>query len=198
MYNAIMSGEGNVIKMALVLLVFVLIYYFTYGHHGDFKISASTFPQDLIPMQGDTYLMFPEVPVYAGCWLGSQVLPGELKATEWIRDHTADSDKFVADIGGAETIMGMTTRVSIVGGDWANAPDPVRYMETAGKIYSTADVQLAHELALEHGCDYVSMPNRKLETGMFSGYANATKFDDPRYFQEVYRNDDVTIYRVLL
>lgn len=192
-----MSRGNDVIKVGLVLIIFLLIYFVAYDLHWDYKISADTFPQEIIPSQGDTFLMYPEIPTWAGCWMGSQVLPGELNATVWINDHTSKSDKFVADIGGAETIMGMTTRVSIVGGDWANAPDPVHNMESAGKIYSTDDARVAHDLAVQNGANYISLPDRQLETGMYSGYANTSKFANPDYFQVVYQNDDVTIYRVL-
>jgi len=145
----------------------------------------------------DRTIVFPDVAHSSDMWLGSQVLPGEMVATQWINDHTRKSDKFVADIGGAEAIMGMTTRISLVGGDWANAPDPVRNMETAGRIYGTDDAAEAHEMAVANGCDYVFLPNRRLNTGTFDNNANATKFSNTTYFQVVYTNDDVSIYRVL-
>ena len=212
-----MSRRSDTIKVAGVLAAFLLVYFVACvpdvtglegvplvgavagtlnGLHLHYSVDADTFPQELVPNPG-AYVQFPEVPYFAGVWLGSQVLEGEMTATQWIRDHTLPTDKFVADIGGAEAIMGMTTRVSLVGGDWANSPDPVRNMETAGQIYRTDDASEANRLARESGCTYVLMPDRRLNTGTFDNYANATKFADPGYFQLVYDKENVKIYRVL-
>ncbi len=195
-----MSSETDIIKVLAVVMMFGLIFSMGYLVSGQVEIPAvltDLLPQGVIVNWNDRVIAFPDVTTSSDMWLGSQVLPGELEATQWINDHTQKSDKFVADIGGAETIMGMTTRVSLVGGDWANAPDPVRNMETAGRIYGTGNASEAHEIAVSNGCDYVLLPNRQLNTGTFNDFANATKFADPAYFQIVYSNDDVSIYRVL-
>ena len=118
-------------------------------------------------------------------------------ATRWIVNNTNESDKFVADIFAAELIMGMTTRVSTEGGDWANAPDPVKMMGDTNQVYVTDNSSTAHDIAVEEHADYVYSPTRYT----FSGYGweavNQTKFGDTQYFQLEYQNPDVTIYKVL-
>lgn len=195
-----MSGVAGIIRGAAVAIVFVLILYAGYYMQG--QLDLPSFATDLLPPGtvvgwNDKVVSFPDVAHSAGMWQGSQVLEGELDAAEWVRDHTQRTDKFVADIGGAEAIMGMTTRVSLVGGDWANSPDPVRNMELAGRIYSTTNATDAHSMAREAGCTYVWLPNRRLNTGTFDSDASTAKFDSPEYFQLVYKNDDLSIYRVL-
>jgi hypothetical protein len=196
----IMSSGTDIVKLMAVVMMFGLILYSCYYVSGQVEIPS--FLTDLLPSGfvvnwNDRTIVFPDVTHSSDMWLGSQVLPGEMEATQWINDHTQKSDRFVADIGGAEAIMGMTTRVSLVGGDWANAPDPVRNMETAGQIYGTDDAAEAHEMAVSNGCDYVFLPDRRLNTGTFDNVASVTKFSNTTYFQVVYTNDDVIIYRVL-
>src|SRR5208337_798915 len=111
-------------------------------------------------------------------WLSRVVLPGEMNSTTWISANTNATDKFVADIFGAEMIMGMTDRVSTVGGDWANAPDPVKDMSDTNEIYTTDDPQQAHSLAVQDNCTYVYLPNRDTFSGYSWVYGNHTKFDD--------------------
>ncbi len=195
-----MSSETGIVKLIAVVMMFGLILYAGYYARG--QVDIPSFLTDLLPSGTvvnwvDRTISFPDVTHSSDMWLGSQVLPGEMVATQWINDHTQKGDKFVADIGGAEAIMGMTTRVSLVGGDWANAPDPIRNMETAGQIYRTDSAAEAHEMAVANGCDYIFLPERQLNTGTFDNFANATKFSNTTYFQLVYTNEDVSIYRVL-
>ena len=202
-----MSGNGvtrwspyTVLLWAAVLIFFGLMLYAGYYYHDQYDLPAAltdAMPAGMVNGWSDKVIVFPDVTHSSDMWLGSQVLPGEMTATQWINDHTEKTDKFVDDIGGAEAIMGMTTRVSLVGGDWANAPDPVHNMELAGQIYATDNASVAHRLAADAGCTYVAVPNRQMNTGTYNDYASKTKFEDPQYFQMVYKNDDVTIYRVL-
>jgi hypothetical protein len=196
----IMSSGTDVVRIIVVMMMFGLILYA--GYYATGQVEIPSFLTDLLPSGTvvswvDSTIRFPDVTTNSDMWMGSQVLPGEMEATRWINDHTQKSDKFVADIGGAEAIMGMTTRVSLVGGDWANAPDPVKNMETAGRIYGTDDPVEAHEMAVANGCDYVFLPDRRLNTGTFDNIASVSKFSNTTYFQIVYTNDDVSIYRVL-
>jgi uncharacterized membrane protein len=168
--------------------------------HG--QIDLPSFLTDPLPAGtvvgwNDKTIVFPDVAHSSDMWMGSQVLAGELEATQWVNEHTLKTDKFVADIGGAEAIMGMTARVSLVGGDWANSPDPVHNMELAGRIYSTTNASEARDMARDAGCTYVWLPDRQLNTGTFDNAASKEKFDSPDYFQLVYKNDEVSIYRVL-
>jgi uncharacterized membrane protein len=183
-----------------VVTAFALMLYAGYYMQG--QIDLPSFITDLLPPGtvvgwNDRVIAFPGVAHSAGMWQGSQVLAGEMDAAQWVKDHTQGTDKFVADIGGAEAIMGMTTRVSLVGGDWANSPDPVRNMELAGRIYSTTNATDAHDMARDAGCTYVWLPDRRLNTGTFDNDASKEKFEDAQYFQLVYNNEDISIYRVL-
>ena len=128
------------------------------------------------------------------------VTQGELNATGWIRTNTSDSDKFVADIFGAELIMGMTTRMSTEGGDWANAPDPVKMMGDTNEFYTTTDPNRAHNLAKALNATYAFVPeHRRLNTGWWvkPDEVGRDKFNDTRYFERVYNNEDVSIFKVL-
>jgi hypothetical protein len=196
-----MSGVADIIRGAVVVALFILMIYAGYYLQG--QIDLPSFLTDPLPAGtvvgwNDKVISFPDVSHSSDMWLGSQVLVGEMDATPWVKEHTLKTDKFVADIGGAEAIMGMTTRVSLVGGDWANSPDPVRNMELAGSIYGPrTNASEAHDMALGSGCSYVWVPNRQVNTGTFNSDISKDKFEDQAYFQLVYKNDDLSIYRVL-
>ena len=148
----------------------------------------------------DLDLPLPEVRRYGDTYLGTAgVLDDEMAAMPWIIANTNQSDRFVADIFGAEVIMGMTTRVSTEGGDWANAPDPVRMMSDTNEIYRTDDPAKASRMAKALNATLVFLPLRMLNTGWWlpENEVNASKFGDGRYFREVYDNGNVTIYRIL-
>jgi hypothetical protein len=196
-----MSGVADIIRVVVVTALFIAMLYSGYYLQG--QIDLPSFLTDPLPAGtvvgwNDKVISFPDVSHSSDMWLGSQVLVGEMEAAPWVREHTLKTDKFVADIGGAEAIMGMTTRVSLVGGDWANCPDPVRNMELAGSIYGPrTNASEARDMALDAGCSYVWVPNRQVNTGTFNSDISKDKFEDPAYFQLVYKNDDLSIYRVL-
>ncbi len=141
----------------------------------------------------------PEVKYQCDFYYDPVVGRGEYNATKWILNNTRQSDKFVADIFGAELIMGMTTRVSTEGGDWANAPDPVSMMSHTNDIYKTDNASYARDLARLEKADYAFVPVRGLYTGWWvpKEEVNFSKFEDTRYFQPVFVDDNVTIYRIL-
>ncbi len=140
----------------------------------------------------------PEVKYQCDFYYDPVVGRGEYNATRWILDNTNKSDKFVADIFAAELIMGMTTRVSTEGGDWANAPDPISMMTHTNDIYKTGDAGYAHELCKLEKADYVFVPYRGLYTGWWvpKEEVNFAKFNDTRYFRPAFTDDNVTIYRL--
>jgi hypothetical protein len=181
-----MSGIVDMAKYGIVLLMFALFLYVAYFMNGSYQVPST-----------DSYYMFPEVKANADAWYGRVVLPGEVNATQWVTESTNKSDKFVSDIFGAELIMGMTTRVSTVGGDWANAPNPVKVMGDTNKIYTTTDSWEAYNLAVEDNCTYVWLPNRDTFSGYEWTYGDHQKFDDQQYFKLVYENKDVKIYKIL-
>ena len=142
---------------------------------------------------------FPEVKYQGDFYYNPVVSSGEMNATRWILNNTNGHDKFVADIFGAELIMGMTDRVSTEGGDWANAPDPISMMSHTNAIYTTDNASYASGLAKLEKADYVFLPDRGMYTGWWvpEDQVNFTKFNDTQYFQKVYTGDNITIYRVL-
>lgn len=181
-----MSRVIDILKVALVATMFLTILYSSYIMSGNLAV----------PFTKD-YYAFPEVKANADPWYDRVVKQGEFQATGWINENTNKSDKFVADIFGAELIMGMTTRVSTVGGDWANAPNPVKLMGDTNTIYISNDAKTAHDMAIGNNASYIFLPNRYT----FSGYGwelpDYEKFTDTEYFQVVYENPDVTIIKVL-
>lgn len=181
-----MTGLAAIAKYGLVLVMCGLFLYVAYGMSGSYLVPTT-----------ESYYMFPEVKANADAWYGRVVLPGEIEATDWVNANLNTSDKFVADIFGAELIMGMTCRVSTVGGDWANAPDPVKVMTDTNTIYTTSDPWQAYNLARSDNCTYVWLPDRNTFSGYDWVYGEHDKFNDQQYFRLVYENDDVKIYRIL-
>ena len=181
-----MAGPFGLIKYGLVMAMFLALIYAAYFAEGSYPIPTTS-----------SYLMFPEVKANADPWYSRVVTPGEMDAMAWISSNTNASDKFVADIFGAELIMGMTTRVSTVGGDWANAPNPIKYMSDTNTIYTTEDAGVAYRLAREENCSYVFLPESQTFSGYDWVYGNHQKFEDESYFRLVYENPEVKIYKVL-
>lgn len=210
-----MSSEKNLAKTMLVIGLFASILLLTYFwpipvHVTDlrnltpdpFKADIDSYLEKYTPEeQAGLLIPPPEVVREVNATLNDLVVTqGELNATLWIRENTRDSDRFVADIFGAELIMGMTTRVSTEGGDWANAPDPIKMMTETNEIFTTKDPARAHELAKGLNATYAFVPQqRRLNTGWWVTPAEVgkEKFEDGRYFEKVYSNEDVAIYKVL-
>lgn len=131
-------------------------------------------------------------------WLDPVITKGELDSTKWINENTKSTDKFQADIFGGELIMGMTTRTAVVGGDWANAPDPISNMKDSQKIYVTTSATEANALCKKYNLTYVFVPlNRNVYCGFGWIDINKTKFNDDNNFQLAYSNDDVKIFKVV-
>lgn len=209
-----MSGRSELVKAAVVVALFALMLYYAYFFtldisldtirdiapepiKGEIDRAISGLPPD---QRQNINLPLPEVKRYGDTYLGtSVVIPGEMDVMPWILENTNKSDKFVADIFGAEMIMGMTTRVSTEGGDWANAPDPVRMMSDTNEIYKTPDPEKASRLAKALNATLVYLPRRQLNTGWWvpENEVSTDKFSDSGYFREVYSTDSVTIYRIL-
>lgn len=210
-----MSGENNLAKTALVIALFASILLLTYFwpipvHVTDlrnltpdpFKADIDSYLEKYTPEEQAALLVPPpEVVREVDSTLSDLVVTqGELNATKWIATNTKDSDRFAADIFGAELIMGMTTRVSTVGGDWANAPDPIKMMTDTNEIFITKDPARAYELARALNATYAFVPQqRRLNTGWWVTPAEVgkEKFEDARYFEKVYSNEDVAIYKIL-
>ena len=124
-------------------------------------------------------------------WLYPVITDGEVEAVQWIRENTKPDAKFLTGIFGGEYIMGMTTRIPLIGGDWGNAPDPIKKMEAVDKFFKTNDAEEAYNLAKGYGVDYISVPSRADHTGFGWVYPSASKFSDQRYFELVYDNSGV-------
>jgi hypothetical protein len=209
-----MSGRRELAKATVVVALFALMLFYAYFFTMDIGLDdirdiAPGFIKDEIdraiaglpPDQRQSInLPLPEVRRYGDTYLGTAVvIPGEMGAMPWILENTNKSDKFVADIFGAEMIMGMTTRVSTEGGDWANAPDPIRMMSDTNEIYKTPDPAKASQMAKALNATLIYLPHRELNTGWWlpQNEVNADKFSDSGYFREVYSTDSVTIYKIL-
>ncbi|MDI6888176.1 MAG: hypothetical protein QMC78_00565 [Methanocellales archaeon] len=139
-----------------------------------------------------------QVKKQADPWLVPLVAKGEVEATMWIKENTSLEDRFAADIFGGELIMGMTTRIPLVGGDWANAPNAAQNMADAERIYLTTSPGKASSLCKEHNCTYVFVPlQRQIHAGYGWKNVETTKFSDANHFELAYENQDVQIYRVI-
>ncbi len=205
-------SEGRIKVVAVVAMfaiMLLLAYFWPFQIHlndvrpylpgfVDSKVQSVLDRMDPAKVQ-DLMLPLPEVKYECDFYYDPVVSQGEFNATRWILNNTDEGDKFVADIFGAELIMGQTTRVSTEGGDWANAPDPISMMSHTDEIYRTDNSSRANELSKLEKADYVFLPVRGLYTGWWlpKESVNYTKFSDTRYFSKVYNDSNVTIYRVL-
>ncbi len=196
---AIVIAKYTLVILMVVLMVFAAYFMNVISGTSQIKDFLYNFPilNNFTAKIPYLSIVFPEVKYNADPWYGRVVTPGEMESTGWINAFTNKSDKFVADIFGAELIMGMTTRVSTVGGDWANAPNPVKVMSDTNRIYTTSDPGEAYQLAKEDNCSYVFLPNRDTFSGYDWVYGDHNKFEDPEFFQLMYENPDVKIYKVL-
>ncbi|HMK46537.1 MAG TPA: hypothetical protein VK436_07910 [Methanocella sp.] len=210
-----MSDRNEGKKIVIVLTMFAFILLLTYFWPFQTRIADlhNLTPTPLKPEvdayiakyapeeQAKLLLPPPEVKVQADNMLNDHVVTqGELNATGWILDHTNESDKFVADIFGAELIMGMTTRFTSEGGDWANAPNPIKMMNETNEIFKTTDPARANALAKALNSTYVWVPqDRRLNTGWWvnASEVRKEKFNNTLYFRQVFGNGDVSIYQVL-
>lgn len=194
-----MRSIVDFLKYALVLLMLALFIYYSYFMPSfSLKVPMNIqFKKPLNLIIPTTISLSSEVKYNADPWYDRVIKADEMQSTGWILNNTNESDKFVADIFGAEMIMGMTTRVSTTGGDWANAPDPVKMMGDTNQIYTTDNATTAYDVAREENATYIYSPNRYT----FSGYGweavQTDKFNDTQYFQLMYQNPDVSIYKVL-
>lgn len=209
-----MSGvKGQTKKKIAALALFLIIIYI--GYFWQFQIALDDVRKQLPPFMDkevqsildrlppdktkDLKLPLPEVKYECDFYYDPVVTRGEFDSTYWILNNTKTTDKFVDDIFGAELVMGMTTRVSTEGGDWANAPDPISMMSHTNDIYKTDNASYASELAKIEKADYIVVPDRGLYTGWWLPQedVNFKKFNDTRYFQPAYTGDNVTIYRIV-
>jgi len=207
------DGQKGRVKVILVISFFLFMvligYFWPFPIHlndvrkhlpgfvdGQVQSVLDKMPQD---KNRDFFVPLPEVKYECDFYYDRVVSPGEFNATYWIANNTNESDKFVADIFSAELIMGMTMRVSTIGGDWANAPNPISMMSHTDEFYRTNNASRADELAHIEKADYAFVPDRGLYTGWWlpEENINFTKFSDTRYFQKMYTGDNVTIYKVL-
>lgn len=209
-----LAKAAAVAKAAVVIALFALMIYYAYflsvhislddvrnvapgPIRDEIDRAISRLPPD---QQANLDLPLPEVKHYGDTYLGTAVvIPGEMDAMPWILNNTGRSDKFVADIFGAEIIMGMTTRISTEGGDWANAPDPIRMMSDTNDIYKTDSPENASRLAKALNATLVYLPHRELNTGWWLPVSdiNTSKFENESFFRKVYDTDSVTIYRII-
>ena len=212
-YARYVASDGRELtKAALVLACFVLMLLWAYCFTVHFRLSdvEALAPgpakgvirgiiEGLPEGQRSAELPLPEVRNIGDVYQGTVLLPGEMAAMPWVLNNTTSRDKFVADIFGAELIMGMTARVSTEGGDWAYATDMPQLCADTHEIFKTDDPARASTLAKKWNATCVFLPRRTLNTGWWQPQSeiNATKFEDTAYFTVTYRNDDVTIYQII-
>ena len=200
------------LKSAAVVASFLVMLYWAYLFSPDitvdvfkawlpdeWKMRVDAMMSNLPPDEVEAFrLPLPEVRFQGDFMAHEVVKPGEMDAMTWILHNTNKSDKFVADIFGGELIMGMTTRVSTTGGDWGNQPRSLEMMTNTWNIYRTDNPYTANRLSKIENATFVFVPRRAVFTGWWmpkSGIKHE-KFDNGAYFEKVYSNDDVAIYRI--
>ena len=130
-------------------------------------------------------------------WMSTQVTPEEINAMEtWVMQNTNERTIFYTDIFGGEMMMGKTLREGVEGGDWAVIPNVVDRMGDADKFFKSTDSKEAHDLAKKYSAEYVWLPNRQLFCGYGWFEAEKEKFNDQKYFEKVYDEKGVMVYKV--
>lgn len=126
-------------------------------------------------------------------WLDTIVLQGEVEGAEWVKQNSGESTLLIAGIFGGEIVMGVASKPSLVGGDWAANPGAVEQMDDTQEFYATPSPEKAAEIMKKYGVTYAWFPSRKV----FAGYgwltANEDKMLDTR-FELAYKNNEVRLY----
>ncbi|MFH0970962.1 MAG: hypothetical protein V1835_00185 [Candidatus Micrarchaeota archaeon] len=132
----------------------------------------------------------------ADAWMSPVITPEEEKSMDWVRRNTPERETFVTDIFGGEHMMGETLREGTEGGDWAIVPEVVQRMSDVNEFFKTNDAKKAYDLARKYRANYVLIPNRQVFAGFEWMYPEKTKLQDVAYFERVYKDGDMEIYKL--
>jgi hypothetical protein len=144
----------------------------------------------------------------------SGLVPGEYQAALWYRDNSGSDDRIIADYYRAQMFAGVCGGRALLGGMFPLRNLDYPYIKAPGEVqndlyilYKTPDPEKAAEIAGRYGATHIFY-SRNMESygNLLSYYKPAsdygveidkTKFEDPRYFETVYRDGDIEIIRVL-
>jgi hypothetical protein len=129
-------------------------------------------------------------------WMEPVVTQAEFKALDWVRANTKEREVFAADIFGSEIIFGQTLREGTEGGDWAIIPNVVQRMSDVDRLFKTTDAKEASELSKKYNASYVWLPSRQIFAGYGWFSAERSKFENETFFERVYSQENIEIYRV--
>ncbi len=132
----------------------------------------------------------------ADAWMSPVITQEEERTMEWIRENTPEREVFVTDIFGGEHMMGETLREGTEGGDWAIVPNVVERMGEINEFYKTTDAKRAYEIAKKYSAAYVLAPNRQVFAGFEWMPVERSTLRNAQYFELVYDEGDMEIYRV--
>lgn len=152
-------------------------------------------------------------------FLASGITPAEYEAALWFRENTGEEARIIADYYRAQMFAGVSGGRALLGGMFPLRNVDYPYIKAPGQVqndlyilYNTSSAEEAWKIARRYNATHVFYSkNMELYGNLLSYYKPATeygvevnleKFQDERYFREVYRSnrsglDDVRIYRVL-
>ncbi|NOZ76829.1 MAG: hypothetical protein GXO65_03965 [Euryarchaeota archaeon] len=144
----------------------------------------------------------------------SGLVPEEYHAAVWYRENSGPEDRIIADYYRAQMFAGVCGGRALLGGMFPLRNLDYPYIKAPGQVqndlyvlYKTPDPEKAAEIARRYGATHIFYSrNMEYSGNLLSYYKPAsdygvdidrTKFEDPRYFETVYRDGDVEIIRVL-
>lgn len=142
-----------------------------------------------------------------GRWITSQrinpisvILTEDVEAFRWIRDNTPPSAIILASFKWGYYLPALSRRSVVideaVGGD--SRDSRFELAEKAKSVYETADARLAYETAKKLGVSYVVWDAALTRFRKnYRPFYVQDKFNDPKYFQNVYAKSGVYIYEVI-
>ncbi|WP_456474365.1 glycosyltransferase family 39 protein [Candidatus Pyrohabitans sp.] len=146
------------------------------------------------------------------------LVPEEYNAALWFRDNTGEEAKIIADYYRAQMFAGVTSGRALLGGMFPLRNVEYAYIKAPGQVqndiyvlYNTSSPEQAWRLARRYNATHIFYSRNMEVYGNLLSYfkpaseygvdINLEKFEDERYFTEVYDNNrsglgEVRIYKI--
>ncbi|MBI5228855.1 hypothetical protein HY991_02005 [Candidatus Micrarchaeota archaeon] len=129
-------------------------------------------------------------------WVNPLVIPEEVQAIQWIKNHSSENDVILSDIYGTETVMSLTNRRGVIGGDWSISNNSVTRMRNATDFFKTNDSLEAYKIARRYGVRYALVVERQMHAGFEWLTPNNKKFEDKQYFTKAFDAGKAKVYEI--
>ncbi len=138
----------------------------------------------------------------------------EYRAAEWFRNNTGPDARIVADYYTAQMFAGVCGGNALLGGlfplrnidfnEYIEAPAQVQ--DDIYDLYAVDDMEQTLQIAERYGITHIFISRNMESSGWFGAYksnnefgvsVNHEKFRNEEYFEPVYRDNDIEIYKIL-